>query len=101
MDPNRIDPNYIGSVEWHNLDQLAMWLVFLTLSMIVFAFSMAIAHAIIPSAVSSGHIPTIANKLRPLFYGASAVGAVLVVIVVINIFTSVDAIWDVYPDWWI
>ena len=101
MDPNRIDPNYIGSVEWHNIDQLVMWLIFLPLSMIVFAFSMAIAHAIIPSAVTSGHIPANANKLRPLFYGASAIGAVLVIIVVINIFTTVDVIRDVYPDWWI
>ena len=94
-------PNYIGSVEWSDINQLVMWLIFLPLTMIVFAFSMAIAHAIIPSAVTSGHIPTGASKLRPLFYTTSAIGAILVIIVIINIFSSVDVIKNIYPNWWI
>ena len=96
-----MDPNYISSVEWYKINQFTMWLVFLPISMIVFAFPMVIAHAIIPSAVSSKHFPASASKLRPLFYAVSAIGAILVIIVVLNIFHGLDVVKDIYDDWWI
>lgn len=69
--------------------------------MIVFAFSMLTAHALIPSLVKSGHLPDDLTKARPVFY-IIAFTALLGVISYIA-FVAVNAdrsFGEIYSRWW-
>lgn len=92
-----MDPSYIGANDWAELGT-ALRMLWLTVGcVIIFAFSILTAHAIIPSLVSSRHIPQKAMALRKAFYSTGAlalVGIVICVIITITSFRVVGTIWD-------
>jgi len=96
-----MDPNFIGASEWAQLGQVIRFLGLLPLSAIVLMFSLALAHAIIPSLVASHHIPRWALRFRPFFYATSAAGAVAVVFVFATLIGLLDVVETIYKDWWI
>jgi len=58
------DPKALELFDWGNIQ---LWLTLLWIFfplVITFAFSMLIAHALIPSAVITGHLPARASNLR-------------------------------------
>jgi hypothetical protein len=58
------DPKALEALDWGNLH---LWLTLLWIFfplVITFAFSMMMAHAFIPSAVLTGHLPARASTLR-------------------------------------
>ena len=92
------DPNTLTSVDWlyiHNWLTL-MWIFFPLI--ITFAFCMMIAHAIIPSAVMTGHLPRSTNLLRiPLtIIGILALAAALVLFILAAFFLpgALNNFWD-------
>ena len=93
------DPETLTSSNWNDIHNwlTLFWIYFPVV--ITFAFTILVAHAFIPSLVSTGHLPTRANKLRlPLTFFALAVLVVAVVLMVfiINLTLSVDKFWDRY-----
>ena len=58
------DPIGLTSADWLNIHNwlTLLWIFFPLI--ITFAFSMMIAHAFIPSAVMTGHLPRVASYLR-------------------------------------
>ena len=58
------DPIAIGSLEWRELGSLLHNLWFYLLLIASFAVTMLTAHAIIPSLISTGHLPKSAGLLR-------------------------------------
>jgi hypothetical protein len=74
------DPNGLTSADWTNIHNwlTLLWIFFPLI--ITFAFSMLIAHAFIPSAVMTGHLPRAVSYLRiPLtIIGLLALAAALV-----------------------
>ena len=58
------DPIAIGSLEWRELGLLLHNLWFYLLLIVTFAVTMLTAHAIIPSLISTGHLPKGAGLLR-------------------------------------
>ena len=58
------DPTAIGSIEWSEIGRLLHNLWFYLGLIFAFAVTSLIAHAIIPSLVSTGHLPRNANLLR-------------------------------------
>ncbi|MEE8159666.1 MAG: hypothetical protein V3T78_09945 [Dehalococcoidia bacterium] len=58
------DPAPIGSFEWSEIGKLLHNLWFLLALASAFAMIMLTAHAIIPSLVSTRHLPPSANMLR-------------------------------------
>ena len=91
------DPSGLGSTDWANLSNwLTLLWVFFPL-LITFAFSMMIAHAFIPSAVNTGHLPQKMSMLRlPLtVFGLVALaGAVtLMIFAVIQAPETLRSIW--------
>lgn len=74
------DPHTLTSADWLNVHNwlTLLWIFFPLI--ITFAFSMMIAHAFIPSAVMTGHLPRSARHLRiPLtILGLLALAAALV-----------------------
>ena len=58
------DPNAMNAIFWADVSQ---WLTYLWIYfplIIIFAFSMMIAHAMIPSGVQTGTYPAFFSKLR-------------------------------------
>ena len=85
------DPSGLGSGDWANLSNWLTLLWILFPLVITFAFSMMIAHAFIPSAVETGHLPQKMSKLRlPLtVFGLLAlVGAVILAVIVAGLATD-------------
>ena len=58
------DPIAIGSLEWRELGTLLHNLWFYLLLIATFAVTMLTAHAVIPSLISTGHLPRSAGLLR-------------------------------------
>jgi hypothetical protein len=80
------DPSGLGSTDWANLSySLTLLWIFFPL-VITFAFSMMIAHAFIPSAVQTGHLPQKISMLRlpiTVFGLVALAGAVILMILVV------------------
>ena len=97
-----MDPSFITRSDWADIGEFLLGLLFIPGLMIVFAFSMLTAHALIPSLVTSGHIPEDFSKLRRVFY-IIAFTALLGVISYFA-FVAVNAnrsFGDVYSRWWL
>ncbi len=97
-----MDPSGLGSADWANLSNwLTLLWIFFPL-VITFAFSMMIAHAFIPSAVDTGHLPQKMSMLRlpiTVFGLVALAGAViLMILVVIQAPGTLRGIWG---NFWI
>ena len=96
-----MDPNFVTRQDWADIGEFLLALLFVPGLMIVFAFSMLIAHALIPSLIKSGHIPEDLAKVRRVLYTVAfaALAGVIsyVVFVAINAESSFG---DVYSRWW-
>ena len=92
------EPHILTSVDWINIHNwLTLFWIFFPL-MITFAFCMLIAHAFIPSGVTTGHFPPGLGLLRiPLtIIGLIALGVAGVLIILGAMMTpgTLDNIWD-------
>ena len=91
------DPSGLGSGDWANLSNWLTLLWILFPLVITFAFSMLAAHAFIPSAVNTGHLPPKMSKLRmPLtVFGLVAwAGAVTLLVFVVDLAPgTIRGIW--------
>ena len=96
------DPKALEILDWGNIH---LWLtqlwIFFPL-VITFAFSMMIAHAFIPSAVATGHLPAQASSLRiPLtIFGVLAAVAAGVLVVFALILTP-EALGNFWARFWV
>jgi hypothetical protein len=84
-----IDPDALTSADWLNIHKwlVLLWTFFPLL--ITFAFSILIAHAFIPSAVMTGHLPPATARLRiPLtIFGFLALAVALLLFINAAFFT--------------
>ena len=96
------EPSGLGSADWANLSNwLTLLWVFFPL-LITFAFSMMIAHAFIPSAVGTGHLPQKLLMLRLLLtvLGLLALaGAVIMAVLVADL--APDTLRSIWGNFWI
>ncbi len=98
---SHLDPDYITGANWDQLGDTLFFLWGVPLVVIVFAFSLLFARAIIPSLVTSGHLPTKVFQLRLVLYGVAAVAVGVLVWVVLNFVREIRVIEDFYFKWWI
>ena len=96
------DPSGLGSTDWANLSNLLtlLWIFFPLV--ITFAFSMMIAHAFIPSAVGTGHLPQKLLMLRipiTIFGLLALAGAVVMAILVADL--APDTLGRIWRNFWI
>lgn len=96
-----MDPNFITRSDWADIGEFLLGLLFIPGLMIVFAFSMLTAHALIPSLVASGHIPEDFSKLRRGFYIIAFAAALGVISYFAFVAVNADrSFGDVYSRWW-
>ena len=92
-----MDPKALTSTDWHNIHLFLQWFWIYFPLVAAFAFTMLTAYAIIPSAVSTGHLPSSAAKLKlplTLFALLIAVAAIIILILGINQTLDVRNFWN-------
>ena len=66
------DPVAVNAAHWSEIGDWLHWLWAYFFCIVIVAFTFLTAHSIIPSLVSSGHIPENALKLRrPIYLGVA------------------------------
>ena len=96
-----MDPQYITSADWRDLGNLLTFFWLILLFAIGFGFNFLMAHAIIPSLISSGHLPERINKARRVFYGGAVVSLSLVAFAVGRAVVEAQFLSDIWNRWWI
>ena len=93
------DPKALTSTDWNNIHLFLQWFWIYFPLAVTFAITVLTAHAIIPSLVTTGHLPGGANRIKlPLNVFALLVFAAAVVILVFGINQTLDVanFWDRY-----
>ena len=92
-----MDPKALTSTDWQNIHLFLQWFWIYFPLIIVFALTMLTAHALIPSAVSTGHLPASVARLKwPLTGLALILAVVAIIILVLGINQTLDVrnFWD-------
>ncbi len=80
------DPKGLTTANWQDIHFFLQWFWIYLPVLVTFAFTMLIAHAVIPSLVITGHLPPGTQRLRiPLTVFALTVLAAAVVLMVLVI----------------
>ena len=70
--PPEVDPLPVSAAAWSDIGNWLHWLWAYFFCIVILAFTFLSAHAIIPSLVSSGHLPATFLKLRrPMYLGVA------------------------------
>ena len=96
-----MDPEIITSGDWSKISGLLRLLWVYVVFVVVFAKCVLLAQAIIPSLVSTHHLPDRALRLRPLLLGIASVSFVFAALIMINVLSRVGLIGNFYERWWI
>lgn len=91
-----IDPRTITGADWPDISLLVTFLWVVVVFNIGFAFAMLIGHAVIPSMIATGHIPSRLHSLRPFLYAAGLAALLVVIFIVSNWVVRLPIIFDVY-----
>ena len=86
-----MDPKALTSTDWHNIHLFLQWFWIYLPLVVAFAVTMLTAHAFIPSAVATGHLPANIARLRwPLTGFALIVAVIAIIILVLGINQTLD-----------
>ena len=96
-----MDPNFITASDWDTIGDFLLFLFGVPTFVILFAFSLLFARAIVPSLVGTGHLPERVLRLLPLFYGSAFIGLGFLVWVFFSLVDRSDVIENFYFRWWI
>ncbi len=91
------DPKALTSADWNNIHLFLQWFWIYFPLVVTFAVTILTAHALIPSAVLTGHLPPSVSRLRlPLTAFAFLIAAAAIVILVLGINQTLDVrnFWD-------
>lgn len=95
------DPASITAFDWSEIGNWMHWLWAYLFTIVTLAFTFLIAHAIIPSLVSSGHLPGKFLKLRiPLYTGVVLFGGLATLFMTWTV-RNTHLLEDVYNRFWI
>lgn len=92
-----IDPRTITGADWPGIELLVYLLWGLVVINVSFAFSMLVAHAVIPSMVATGHIPSRVLSFRPLLTVLAFLFLVAALFIVSSWVFNLKAVYGVYP----
>ena len=96
-----MDPGYINNSDWGAIGGFLTFLWVLFFSAVGFGFNFLMAHAIIPSLIGSGHLPSRLDKSRPVFYGGAVLALGLVVFALTRLVERAGLIENFWPRFWI
>ena len=95
------DPQFIDVAVWSGISRLLMWLWVFVPFAIGAGVCFLVAHAAIPSLVSSGHLSRQAERARPVLYLVAFAALVVAIVSMALIGGAAGVIADVFDRWWI
>ncbi len=103
MDPTPItmDPNPIGPASWSDLGVMLRSLWLAVLFIVLFASNMILGHIMLPSFVTSGHVPAGLSKLRIPLYALAIICFVVAMFFISQAIIHARVLRDIWPDYWI
>jgi len=96
-----IDPQSLTSADWDQIQTTLVYLWVLWLSVIAMALSLLVAHAVIPSLATTGHIGSGVERVRPIFYVAAAIAAAIAIFTFVGFVTESEVVRTIYTKVWI
>lgn len=100
-----MDPSFITSAEWSQVGTLLKFLWGFLLFVVAFALTMLLAHALLPSLLSSGHVPDElidrVRKGRPLLYLLGLTALVIAALFMVAVVSQSDVLGRLYARLWI
>ncbi len=96
-----IDPQSLTSADWDQIQTTLVYLWLLWLSVIAMALSLLVAHAVIPSLATTGHIGPRVERVRPIFYMAAAAAAAIALFAFVGFVTESEVVRTIYTKVWI
>ncbi len=96
-----IDPQSLSSADWNQIETTLVFLWLLWLSVVSMALLLLVAHAIIPSLTTTGHIGPRVGRLRAPVYAAAAVAAAVSLYAFIGFVTESEVLRTIYTRVWI
>jgi len=103
MEPDRlssVDPERMNFIDWANTASILhnLWLVLIFV--VVFAFLMLLAHAVIPSALASGHVPEgVRNLVRKQRFPMYLTAFLLLGVIAFWLFQAAEAAHEIRRFW--
>jgi hypothetical protein len=86
-----MDPKALTSTDWNNIHFFLQWFWIYFPLVVVFAITMLTAHALIPSAVATGHLPQSVARLKwPLTGFALIIAVIAIIILILGINQTLD-----------
>ena len=96
-----VDPVAVNAELWSDIGNWLHWLWAYFFCIVILAFTFLTAHAIIPSLVSSGHLPERFMQLRrPLYLGVAIFGGLAMLFLTWTVGNS-HLLEDLYNRFWI
>ena len=96
-----MDPAGLSGVEWTDIDRLITGLWLMMGLVLFFVTNLLIGLVFIPSLVSSYHLPSAAEKARPVFYVLGLASFAAAIGLLVRVVDLADVIDRIYPDYWI
>ena len=93
-----MEPQVIAFGTWMEIAQLLVRLWFFVLLQVIFAFSLLLAHGVIPSLVATGHLPASLDRIRPVLYIGFLFFLVATIVTISTVFWTPQALIDVLYD---
>lgn len=99
-----MDPEHLNHVDWRNMSLILRYILAFVGTVFAFAAHMVLAHAIIPSLLSSGHIPDgIADRARKLRFPLYMMSLMLVGVIAFFLSEAADLTHELrrfyHRDW--
>ncbi len=96
-----IDPQSLTAADWDQIQTTLVYLWVLWVAVITMAMSLLVAHAIIPSLTTTGHLGPRVERIRPVFYAAAAAAAAVALFAFVGFLAESEVLRTIYTKVWI
>lgn len=94
-------PSVPTAAQWSDINSGLIWFWAFAACIVIFAANFLLAHAMIPSLVSTRQLPQRALSVRPVMYVIALIALVAAIFSFANIVGHLSVLYDLYGKVWI
>jgi hypothetical protein len=91
----------VTAAQWDSINSVLIYAWVFVFFLGSFAGNLLIAHSLIPSFYTTGHISSRVHRIRPAFYGLAVIFGVATVWTLIQLVDTTEVLRTIYPKTWI
>ena len=96
-----MDPEFLTNEHWAGISTMLRFLWAYWFFIIGFGLTLLLAHAVVPSLISTQQLPLSIGRLRPMLYlGALGILGFALVFIILTVING-GVIKDIFERWWI